>query len=203
MRNSELETCNIRNDIIIRYLKLDGQNNNVLDFGCGNGRISRILAETVPEIKVIGYDISPARIKIAKRLHWTIFPDNIDFTFSPEKVNENKPYDHVVSSFVLDTLEESTPEILKSFHSLLAPEGILIMFFYNIKGQKTNRFSFNTGEEINTIRNMGLEESLKRWSGRDVSDYTRSVQDAGFAILKTDKIPQNQNKYAYLIAQKK
>lgn len=196
------EACYSRNEVIFNNLKLDGENNNVLDFGCGNGRTARLLAESVSKIKVTGYDNYDDIIKIANKKCWSKFTENINFTSSFQEINNNKPYDNIISSFMLDTLEESTPEILKDFNNLLSPKGVLIIFFYNIKGKDIDNFSFYAGEEINTVRNMGVKESLQTWSKNGTSYYIKSVQDAGLTVLKTNEVPRSKGKYSYLVAQK-
>jgi SAM-dependent methyltransferase len=42
---------------------------NVLDVGCGSGWLARLLAEQVPEGRVVGVDISDEMIRRARRLH--------------------------------------------------------------------------------------------------------------------------------------
>ena len=196
------DACYTRNEIIFNNLKLDGKNRKVLDFGCGNGRTARILAETDSKIKVTGYDISKDIIEIANKKCWSRFTKNIKFTSSFEEISNNKPYDNIISSFMLDTLEESTPKILKDFYNLLAPEGVLIIFFYDIKGKDINNFRFYAGEEINTVRNMGVAESLQTWSKNGTSYYVKSIKDAGLTVLETNEVPRSKGKYSYLVAKK-
>ncbi len=198
--NEVLNAYNIRNRITFDNLNLDGQNHNILDFGCGYGTPTHILAESIPHIDIIGYDISSERVDKAKRLYWSKHMDNINFTSSAEEVNKNSPYNNIISSFVL---EHSGTEVLIYFKDLLKIGGKLIIFFYDIKGKDIGNFGFYTGEEQNTIKNIGLEESLRIWSKNGVSDYIKSVQDAGFSVLKTKKFPRSKGKYSYLVAQKK
>jgi SAM-dependent methyltransferase len=54
------------NDVIARHLK-----GNLLDYGCGKGR----LAQLVPPLVYLGYDINPKMIEQAQR-------DNPDYTFT-------------------------------------------------------------------------------------------------------------------------
>ena len=194
-----LNAYNIRNRITFDNLNLDGPNHNILDFGCGYGTPTRILAESIPSVDITGYDISSERVNKAKRLYWSKHVNNINFTSSTEEVNNNSPYNNIISSFVL---EHSGTEILSYFKDILKTGGKLIIFFYNIKGKNFNNFNFYVGEEKNTIKNIGFEKSLQLWSKNGASDYIKSVQDVGFSILKTDKVPRSKGKYSYLVAQK-
>lgn len=195
-----LNAYNIRNKVILDNLKLGGPNYNVLDFGCGFGISTNILAESIPNINITGFDINQERINVAQTVNWSKPTKNVNFTSSIKEAHKNGPYDNIISSFVL---EESGTEILHDFNNLLAPKGILILFFYDIKGKNIDQFSFDTGAEKDTIKKMGLEEAKQRWSKMDTLNYIKNVQDVGLTVFKTDKLPQNEGKYAYLIAQKK
>jgi len=46
-----------------------GPHENVLDVGCGAGWLSRLLAERVPEGRVVGMDLSDEMIRHARRAH--------------------------------------------------------------------------------------------------------------------------------------
>src|SRR5580704_12264812 len=42
---------------------------NILDLGCGTGWLTRLIAEQVPECRVVGMDISDEMIRRARRNH--------------------------------------------------------------------------------------------------------------------------------------
>jgi trans-aconitate 2-methyltransferase len=50
---------------VLSRLDLDG-NETVLDAGCGSGRVTRLLAERVPDGRVIGVDAAPSMIELAR-----------------------------------------------------------------------------------------------------------------------------------------
>jgi 2-polyprenyl-3-methyl-5-hydroxy-6-metoxy-1,4-benzoquinol methylase len=195
-----INAYNTRNKIILDNLNQTGPNHNTLDFGCGFGVSTNLLAESIPDIKITGYDIDQKRVDTAKIIHWSKTVENVSFTSSIEEVKQNSPYDNIISSFVL---EETGPEMLQDFNNLLSSQGILILFFYNIKGKDLSQFSFDTGAEKDTIKKIGLTEAQQRWSQLDTADYIKSVQDVGLTVLKTESLPQSKDKFAYLIAQKK
>jgi SAM-dependent methyltransferase len=51
---------------VIEQMQL-ARTDNVLDVGCGSGWLSRLLAEKVPEGRVVGMDISDEMIRVARR----------------------------------------------------------------------------------------------------------------------------------------
>ena len=192
--NEILNAYSVRDKISSDNFNLNGRNKNILDFGCGFGWPTSTLATSLPDMTVTGYDIDQERIDSAKKVF------HLNFTSSMEEIIKKGPYDNIISSFVI---EDSGPEILGDIHDLLPSEGILILFFYDIKGKDINQFSFNTGAEKHIFDKFGRENALKRWSQKNTKDYIKDVQSVGLTVLKTDEVPQSNHKYGYLVAQKK
>ena len=194
--NEILNAYNVRDRISLDNFNLDGKHKNILDFGCGFGWPTSTLATSLPDMTVIGYDIDQERIDSAKKVFHS---SPSSFTSSIKEIKENGPYDNIISSFVI---EDSGPEILGDIHDLLPSEGILILFFYDIKGKDIDQFDFNTGAEKYIFNKIGRENALKRWSQKNTKDYIKDVQQIGLTVLKTDEVPQSNHKYGYLVAQK-
>ncbi len=94
----------------------------VLDLGCGNGALSRDMAERSNAV-VTGIDANPRSIEIARQMH-----AHQNTTYIVGDVLENVPegyFDSIVLSNVLEHLPDR-PEFLKKLTDLINPSRILI-----------------------------------------------------------------------------
>jgi len=88
-----------------------------LDFGCGEGHVSKYMAKN--SIISVGYDI-----KKSSNFNWEIKEDNCILTTSFEKVKENGPYDSILLYDILDHVKDDEQvEVLKKAKSVLANNG--------------------------------------------------------------------------------
>jgi len=98
----------------------------LLDCGCGPGTITLDLAELVSPGKVIGIDISPAQIEVAKSLQIQRKLRNIRFELGD--VNKLKfpseSFDIVFAHGVIEYLEDPI-HAFKELHRVLSKDGIL------------------------------------------------------------------------------
>jgi len=98
-------------------------NEVVLDVGCGDGKITAAMARAVPQGSVIGVDISPSMIQMAKNA----FPNCNNLSFLIEdaaKVNFDKKFDVITSFTVMQWVLEQT-QALQCFEKALKPGGKL------------------------------------------------------------------------------
>ncbi len=98
----------------------------ILDAGCGTGYKALALAEANPEAKIIGIDISPKSVEIAKaRLEYHGFNDAEFYVLSIEDLPSlGMQFDYINCDEVLYLLPE--PAIgLRAMKSVLKPEGII------------------------------------------------------------------------------
>lgn len=105
---------------------------NILDVACGNGAYSIFLAK---QNKVTAVDISPGMVKNAKEL---AVKENVDNNFKALVADaEHLPFKDNQFDIVmcLDTLhhfyDNTLTSILKEFHRVLNPSGILIIDYKN------------------------------------------------------------------------
>jgi 2-polyprenyl-3-methyl-5-hydroxy-6-metoxy-1,4-benzoquinol methylase len=101
---------------------------SVLDYGCGPGRISRMVARM--GYAVHGMDPAPERIREARRQDL----DGLDVTFDVLHgfggSLPSETYDAVICSSVIEFVEE--PEVLLgNLHRTLTPGGVLLLSFAN------------------------------------------------------------------------
>jgi SAM-dependent methyltransferase len=99
---------------------------DILDYGCGPGRISAILARC--GFRVRGFDTSPSMVAIAQCQSLTgldveFRTGGIDMGDAPQSA-----YDAVVCSSVIEYVTEAE-KLLRWFHNALRPSGVLIISF--------------------------------------------------------------------------
>ncbi len=113
----------------------------VLDLGCGTGILSRKISEKFPNAKIVGVDITPSFLKMAKR-NSKLFP-NISFIHQDaETLNLGLKFDCITSSYIP---KYCNPEILVKncvshlnsggkiiFHDFTCPKNILIRMLWNV-----------------------------------------------------------------------
>jgi 2-polyprenyl-3-methyl-5-hydroxy-6-metoxy-1,4-benzoquinol methylase len=124
---------------------------NILDYGCGPGRISALLAQN--GFRVRGMDPSPAMIGMAERQPLHGLP--VDFQLIPEQLHLPPACFHaIICSSVIEYV--ARPEILLSqFAAALRPSGVLIISYANRRSLQRKLFQ---------RRNLHLADQKHLWS---------------------------------------
>lgn len=91
----------------------------VLDFGCGDGKITAWISERVPEGSITGYDISPAMIELAQNLYSS---GNIQF----QTAEIRGEYDLICSFCVLHFVDDPLA-VLTNLRAHLKSDGLLLL----------------------------------------------------------------------------
>ncbi len=111
-----------------------------LDLACGTGILTRKIAEKFPNAKIIGVDITPSYLEVAKKkssMNKNIFFINQD----AEKLNLETKFDYIVSSYIPKYCK---PQILVKkcidhlnldgqiiFHDFTYPKNNFVRLFWN------------------------------------------------------------------------
>jgi len=100
----------------------------ILDYGCGPGRISLMLARR--GFRVLGLDSSPAMISVAKQQPLGTL--DVEFRVCPERPSDppEARYAAIVCSSVIQYIPQPE-QLLQWFSIALCPSGILIISFDN------------------------------------------------------------------------
>jgi SAM-dependent methyltransferase len=107
--------------LICRY----NRGSRALDFGCGTGRSTRFLRNL--GLEVIGVDISQAMLDQARALdpsgEYYLVRDSIEGEFTPSS------FDVILAAFTFDNIpsNEAKADALSGLHTLLAPDGCLVL----------------------------------------------------------------------------
>lgn len=95
---------------------------DVLDLGCGTGRLARLIAEAHPALAVIGIDISGANIAAAA-VHT---PSRVRFEQADYLAFAGGPFDLIVTDGVLHLIPGDTRTLIRKLGVDLRPGGVLV-----------------------------------------------------------------------------
>lgn len=103
-----------------------GDKDKVLDIGCGDGKITRLIAKQVPGGIVVGLDISD---KMLAHANVSFSADNLLFVHaSAEDIPFSNQFDKVVSLYTLQWVLRQE-EALESIRECLKPGGLALLVF--------------------------------------------------------------------------
>lgn len=121
-----------------------GSGRPVLDAGCGPGRTSALLAER--DLQVVGIDLSPGMIEVARR-------DHPDLDFRVGSMTALDLPDGSVAGIVswwsiIHLPRDVVPQAFAEFHRVLAPGGVLLLGFH-VGTESTHKTSGYGGHPMN------------------------------------------------------
>ncbi len=103
---------------------------NILDIGCGDGRITADIADQIPNGKITGIDPSINMIELAKKTFPKSEFPNLDFLLKKaEDLIQYNRYDTIVSFSCLHWVREPEKAIYHICHSLKPNGNILILTY--------------------------------------------------------------------------
>ncbi|MCL5795223.1 MAG: class I SAM-dependent methyltransferase [Patescibacteria group bacterium] len=151
-------------DDIIELGQFATTKNRVLDFGCGNGRLSTLFKDKT--IQYTGVDFSYKMIEIARKIHPTpnfIVIDSLKLPFA------DKYFDKIFCLSVLHHIPSRIfrLELLKEFKRVLKPNGMLSLTVWNLMNEPD-------------VKALILKNSILKFLGLtklDFGDFFRSFSD--------------------------
>ena len=187
--------------LIPKYLK---PNLDILDIGCGNGRLLNTL-KNYP-INYLGIDLSKSLIKEAKKTYPAANFINQDFT----QFTTDKQYDLVFAIAFLHHIpgKKLRDQVIKNIFQLTKNSGYLIMTNWNLFQKKYQKF-FNSHTSFN--KNLEPNDTLIPWkdsSGKIIANryyHAFTTDEISDLLVKNNFkiIANNLTKYNILtIAQK-
>lgn len=99
---------------------------NILDFGCGDGKVTAEISHFIPQGHILGLDSSSSMIAFAKRCFPNIHYPNLTFEQTTDTHLDNGKYD-VICSFCVFHLVPNPIALLKSLCIGLNPDGVLLL----------------------------------------------------------------------------
>ncbi len=99
---------------------------SILDAGCGSGWTTLLLAEANPRAKIVGIDLSPASIEVAKeRLRCHGYEQTEFLVMAVEDITTlGQKFDYINCDEMLYLVPDPV-ETLKAFRSVLKPQGLI------------------------------------------------------------------------------
>ncbi|MES2761382.1 MAG: class I SAM-dependent methyltransferase [Bacteroidota bacterium] len=99
------------------------QNAGILELGCGPGNITQYLLKKRPDFKLLGLDLAPVMIELAKVNNPTAEFEVMDC----REINSlNKTFDGIMCGFCLPYIsKEETIQLINDSYNLLNPEGVI------------------------------------------------------------------------------
>lgn len=145
----------------------------LLDFGCGPGRISLMLARS--GFEVLGVD--PSEQMIARAKEQDIEGLRVQFRIGDEGVLTPDSYDAIVCSSVIEYVREPD-KLLQVFRASLRGAGILIISYSN------NRSPCRSETSFTDYKNPFADPHHRGWSWRD---FRRLMERNGFRCIAGPK----------------
>ena len=145
-----------------------------LDFGCGEGQFTRYMANMLPWVSFVGYDISEESIGKARKYQ----SSNLIFISSLN----GDIFDSVSCSFVLH--ETNAEKAFGEVNNVLKKDGILMVLDYNLTKITQEEFcrKFGCQREQREIQRMGVEQAYRLHTERGIDDFINLAENSGFDI---------------------
>lgn len=154
---------------------------DVLDIGCGDGRLTAQIAAQLPEGTALGIDASENMIQSAQQEFQEVH--NLSFVCArAENFMSNKKYDLVVSFHAFHYIENQ-PQALQNIYSMLKPGGTL--FIRTAGGNAPAIEAVFDQEEWKKQFPVCIEET---WHAKTAKDYQSMLTQSGFENITIDTI---------------
>lgn len=143
---------------------------DILDYGCGIGKITNILAKEFPQSNIYGHDVSKESILVAKKENAGL--KNIYFI---DELSEKQKYDFIIAANVFHHIKPNERiNAMNKIKNLLKLGGKIIIFEHNplnpITRRIVNRCPFDKNAKIilrnkfiQLAKSCGLEIKFKQY----------------------------------------
>jgi len=204
------------------FAKYAKDNQNIMDFGCGNGRLIEIFKGK--KINYFGLDISEGLLDITRKKYSENLPEGIrkaeyivteglDMPFPGETfdaIYSIAAFHHIPSVYL-------RKKLLKEFHRVLKPHGKIILTNWNLWQASLKSSIYKYGiKKILGLSKMDFKDVLVSWKNQrgeimakryyhafTESELKNLVIGSGFKVLEQGYFGGKNDKYnLYIIAEK-
>jgi len=100
------------------------EGSSILELGCGTGKLTRLIAERLGEGRVLGVDLTPGMVEIARRTLPAEYEDLVDFSIGAgENLDlESNSFDLVTSAFTLRNVKD-LEKVISEMKRVVKPGG--------------------------------------------------------------------------------
>ncbi|MDD2565969.1 MAG: class I SAM-dependent methyltransferase, partial [Candidatus Gracilibacteria bacterium] len=169
------------------------ENQQILDIGCGSGRLLNYIEKNFPNSKYLGIDASSGMIEEA----YKEFPNNEFSTLDMTDLDKlNNKYDIIffIASFHHLPLKEQRIKVLQSTKNILKDGGLVFMTNWDLLGEKNfikyeksyngnGDFSIKIGEFSRYYHSFELKELENLFKGQDFEILENRVFDNGNNVI--------------------
>ena len=176
---------------LVEKISLNGTE-NVLDLGCGDGKVTAEISKLVRKGSIIGIDNSAAMIKLATDRHSVAIYPNLSFKeMDAGNLKFDDRFDLIFSNAVLHWVKDQKPVIIGMFKSL--KHGGRVLLQMGGKG--------NAAEIVEVLSELQTE---KKWhtyfNGFDfpfyfpgTNEYEALLLECGFKLNRIELIPKKMD----------
>jgi ubiquinone/menaquinone biosynthesis C-methylase UbiE len=188
----ELDAKPFDREALDRFSRSARPDGEIADLGCGPGQIGRYLADK--GCQVVGLDISPAMIELARRSHPGIRFEHGDMLALPFR---DASLAGIVAFYSIIHLPlETISAALLEMRRVLKPEGQLLLAFH---------IGANT-LHLDTLWDFGIDIDFHFFMPGDVAARVRGAGMEVLEVLERDPYPdpiEAQTRRCYLLAQRR
>jgi trans-aconitate methyltransferase len=173
---------------LIAKLDLQGSE-NILDIGCGDGKVTAEIAQAIPNGSILGVDNSSSMIELAQNKYPPDHYPNLNFQFADARALPfSREFEIVFSNAALHWVRDHRP-VLAGVYRSLRPNGRILLQM----GGRGN------ASDILSILDDMISKSI--WAGyfngfdfpygfHDAADYKKWLEKTGFHSIRADLIPK-------------
>ncbi len=176
-------------DELLSKINLNGKE-DILDLGCGDGRISVKLAGTVKEGSVVGVDSSEDMIKLAAGRFPSHKYPNLSFSVMDAKeLKFTNEFDLVFSNAALHWVDDHK-KVMEGIFRSLKPGG---RFLIQTGGTGNAAAAFETINEMSLLSEWApyLKDARSPYNFLSDSDYELLIPQAGFKPLRIELLTKD------------
>jgi ubiquinone/menaquinone biosynthesis C-methylase UbiE len=151
------------------------ENAEVLELACGPGNITKYLLAKRPDLKILGIDLAPNMLELAKINNRNASFQLMDFR---EIISLNKTFDAIMCGFAFPYLsKEEAVKLIEDASTLLNPGGVIYISTMEDDYSRSGLQKGSSGDEIF----MHYHEA----------DYlTKALEESGFIVLNLLRLKQ-------------